>query len=233
MRDYYVDVRQAFPELQLYTVTREEYKAGHRDISSGLTPDEEYRRTLGALFALYWLARVGIDGECGLSFGVDDDWAPRKIPEQEDLDGSAALKKRLTFYCNTPWKKLLQLLVDAGMLTERGGRGGAVEVAVPRMCAMLALTAIHDVFKVEALLPRVRPEHAPFKGFAAGDVINDHDVAMYYVLDHFPEARGPFACLRAAHLQCAPCPAAPLALLLRRRCPRLPGSTRRSATRCL
>ena len=96
MRDYYVDVRQAFPELQLYTVTREEYKAGHRDISSGLTPDEEYRRTLGALFALYWLARVGIDGECGLSFGVDDDWAPRKIPEQEDLDGSAALKKRLT-----------------------------------------------------------------------------------------------------------------------------------------
>uniref|UniRef100_A0A7S3T372 Uncharacterized protein n=2 Tax=Emiliania huxleyi TaxID=2903 RepID=A0A7S3T372_EMIHU len=197
LRDYYVDVRQAFPELQLYTVTREEYKAGHRDISSGLTPDEEYRRTLGALFALYWLARVGIDGECGLSFGVDDDWAPRKIPEQEDLDGSAALKKRLTFYCNTPWKKLLQLLVDAGMLTERGGRGGAVEVAVPRMCAMLALTAIHDVFKVEALLPRVRPEHAPFKGFAAGDVINDHDVAMYYVLDHFPEALPSFAGLDA------------------------------------
>jgi len=54
---------------------------------------------------------------------------------------------------------------------------------------MLALTAIHDIFKVEALLPRVREEHSPFHGFVAGDVINDHDVAMYYVLEHYPEVR--------------------------------------------
>ena len=35
--------------------------------------------------------------------------------------------------------------------------------------------------QVEALLPRVAAEHAPFKGFQAGDVINDHDVALFYV----------------------------------------------------
>ena len=32
------------------------------------------------------------------------------------------------------------------------------------------------------LLPTVLPEHAPFCGFVAGDVINDHDIALGYVL---------------------------------------------------
>ena len=58
-----MDIRQAFPELQLYTVHHEEAPAGHTDISSGLTAEEEYLRTLGALFGVYWLARIGIDGE--------------------------------------------------------------------------------------------------------------------------------------------------------------------------
>ena len=42
--------------------------------TSGLTNDDEYRRTIGALFAIYWLMRIGIDGEKGFSFGVDDEW---------------------------------------------------------------------------------------------------------------------------------------------------------------
>ena len=37
-----------------------------------------------------------------------------------------------------------------------------------RMGAMLALTAIHDLMKVELLLPTVTAEHAPFCGFAGG-----------------------------------------------------------------
>ena len=51
-----------------------------------------------------------------------------------------------------------------------------VRVRVERTVAMLALTAFHDVMKVQALLPTVRPEHGPYEGFKAGDTINDHDI---------------------------------------------------------
>lgn len=86
---------------------------------SGISTDAEYRRTIGALFALYWLMRIGIDGERGFSFGVDDRWRPREVPvlaasrndanaAWESLEGvtenkseaarRAELVKRLAFY---------------------------------------------------------------------------------------------------------------------------------------
>ena len=34
-----------------------------------------------ALFCVYWLARIGIDGERGFSFGVDDDWCRVRVPD--------------------------------------------------------------------------------------------------------------------------------------------------------
>lgn len=80
-----------------------------------------------------------------------------------------------TFYETQEWGKLNQLMVEAGMLIE--GAGG-VAVNVERTMALLALTAIHDVMKVEALLPRVDKLHDNFCGFKAGDVINDHDIAL-------------------------------------------------------
>ena len=64
--------------------------------------------------------------------------------------------------------------------------------------AMLALTAFHDVMKVEALLPRVEPEHAPFEGFKANDVINDHDIALGYVLTHHAHMLPSFEAMSAA-----------------------------------
>ena len=45
------------------------------------------------------------------------------------------------------------LILDAGMLTRL--EGGGVEVCVERTRAMLVLTAIHDVMKIEELLPTV------------------------------------------------------------------------------
>ena len=42
--------------------------------------------------------------------------------------------------------------------------------------------------KIEDLLPRVLAKHAPFEGFTAGELINDHDVALAYVLEHDPSA---------------------------------------------
>ena len=185
-------MRHAFPELQLYTVMHEVYKAGHTDVSSGLTPDEEYCRTLGSLFGVYWLARIGIDGELGFTFGVDDDWMPRPPLLPEALEESPELQMRQRFYELQEWHGLLELLIDAHILKRVDGQ---VVVDTEMMTALLVLTAIHDIFKAEALLPKVRSEHAPFHGFVGGDVINDHDLAMYYVLEHYPTVLPSFAAL--------------------------------------
>mmetsp|Transcript_22896 Transcript_22896/g.70108 ORF Transcript_22896/g.70108 Transcript_22896/m.70108 type:complete len:779 (-) Transcript_22896:220-2556(-) len=195
LRDFYIDMRRAFPELQLYTVMPAEPQVGHTCVSSGLTPDEEYCRTLGSLFCVYWLARVGIDGEYGFCFGVDDSWVPRNSPTAAEVKANPELEMRQRFFERQEWQGLQQLLIDAQMLHDKDGKIG---VNVEMMTAMLVLTAIHDVFKAEALLPKVRPEHAPFHGFVGGDVINDHDLAMYYVLEHYPEVLPSFAALDEA-----------------------------------
>ena len=44
---------------------------------------DEYQRTIGAFFALYWLARIGLDGEDGFCFGVDPEWQPLKSLKKE------------------------------------------------------------------------------------------------------------------------------------------------------
>jgi len=193
--DFYVDVRRAFPELQLYTALLTESKEGHTDVSSGFTRNEEYHRAIGSLFAVYWLARLGIDGERGFSFGVDDEWVPRQPPTAEALESSPELQMRMQFYEHQEWEGLQQLLRDARMLR---GEDGSLDVDVEMMTAMLVLCAMHEVFKVEALLPRVLPEHAPFHGFAGGDVINDHDLALYYVLACHPSTLPSFSRLNQA-----------------------------------
>ena len=68
---------------------------------------------------------------------------------------------------------------------------------IERTLALLALTAFHDVMKVEALLPRVLEDHHDFCGFKAGDVINDHDIALGYVLEHFSDTLPSFVALPA------------------------------------
>jgi len=55
---------------------------------------------------------------------------------------------------------------------------------VERTVSMLTLTAIHDIMKVEALLPIVDAAHAPYKGYRAGELLLDHDIALGYLLEH-------------------------------------------------
>ena len=217
---YYDDLRVAFPELQLYLAQHERNDdnpdGGKPDVTSGLGADDEYRRSIGAMFAVYWLMRIGIDGERGFSFGVDDEWVPHEVPARDDMTeegggraqskqgsgmGGGASKaggskagsklkdptKRLAFYEKQDWSRLQQLLIDSGMLVKDTSEIGGVRVSVERTVAMLALTAFHDVMKVQALLPTVDAAHAPYEGFKAGDTINDHDLALAYVLDHCPE----------------------------------------------
>ena len=73
-----------------------------------------------------------------------------------------------------------QLLFDAGMLMRNAD--GHVEVVVERTVAMLALTAIHDIMKVTCLLPAVSDADAGYHEMEAGTVIQDHDLALGYVL---------------------------------------------------
>jgi len=195
LKSFYTDIRLAFPELALYMARRSEQVAGSNDVSSGVSPADEYRRTVGALFCVYWLSRVDIDGKRGFSFGVDDEWLPLEPPPVKEDDPKELVKRR-DFYENQEWDGLMQLFVDAGMLTR--SESGTIEVCEERMLAMLALTAIHDLMKVEALLPRVAEEHAPYNGYKAGDTINDHDMALGYVLDHYPHCLPSYAGLPEA-----------------------------------
>lgn len=261
LANYYEDVQSAFPELQLYLTTSETAWAVDKTAegddgsaalrsTSGLLQDDEYRRTIGAMFAVYWLMRVGIDGERGFSFGVDAHWRPHECwkpsVEEGKSDGKSSTgaqgpadpwlkgpapswKKRVEFYEKQDWARLQKLLVDAGMLEERRvertasaqataevarrsrthtdgkqaepaeeGHVDLLAVCVERTVAMLALTAFHDVMKIEALLPRVGRAHAPFLGYQEGDVINDHDCALAYVLSHYSDLLPSFVQLTSA-----------------------------------
>mmetsp|Transcript_70704 Transcript_70704/g.218648 ORF Transcript_70704/g.218648 Transcript_70704/m.218648 type:complete len:400 (-) Transcript_70704:83-1282(-) len=63
---------------------------------------------------------------------------------------------------------------------------------------MLVLTAIHDIMKVKCLLPVVDKRHGVFSGVKPGEVINDHDLALGYVLEFRPELLPSFARLPRA-----------------------------------
>mmetsp|Transcript_84601 Transcript_84601/g.274071 ORF Transcript_84601/g.274071 Transcript_84601/m.274071 type:complete len:922 (-) Transcript_84601:359-3124(-) len=169
-----------FPELNLYLLERKGDK-GAQTVSSGRTVGDEYQRTVGAFFAIYWLMRITGDGTRGFSFGVDDSWRPiqpSKLAEQ-------SADKRLTFYRQGRWEYFRRLFFDAGLLEE--GRWGSVRVHEKRLLSLLALTAMHDIMKIDLLLPEVQPEHAPYRGYSARDTIADHDLALAYVMDHFPQ----------------------------------------------
>ena len=99
---FYDDIRKAFPELELYCATLAPAAGGNgagsdaddapagaapNAVTSGLTSDAEYR-TIGAMLAVYWLMRIGIDGERGFSFGVDEE-LPREVPRRRRIRPTA------------------------------------------------------------------------------------------------------------------------------------------------
>mmetsp|Transcript_17245 Transcript_17245/g.38756 ORF Transcript_17245/g.38756 Transcript_17245/m.38756 type:complete len:864 (-) Transcript_17245:30-2621(-) len=169
------DIVAAFPELQLYLV--------QESTSSGRSADEEYQRTIGAFYAIYWLARVSVDGRAGFALGVDQTWSV--MPVDTDKPLREAWEKRMNFYTKSSWEYFECLLEDADVLM-RDTAGGLIPNEA-RMLALLALTAMHDIMKVSELLPEVQKEHAPFQGYGAGDKIQDHDLAIAYVMEHYSE----------------------------------------------
>jgi hypothetical protein len=344
------DVQSAFPELQLYHVQTAnasgELQRTNSTYTSGRTGNEEFQRTMGAMYSIYCLARLDIDGKEIFCYGVDDEWEPLLAPTGEHSE------KRRAFHDHMNWGKLSQLMQKAGLLreirgAERGSRlrfsnsimpqprrrpskessaqsyasfasegsqvskvsptlasrtrmmeptismtsnssrnndGGVSPMAVgraksnlsyqsglssgngssrngssrhvmghaaslkshtsakcsssqtpsgpvmghvasmkswkscksqrsfpslpvsptassptsnqggvslqineDRMTAMLVLTALHDIMKNSDLLPTVQKRHAPYKGFGDGDRISDHDVALAYIMENFPD----------------------------------------------
>jgi len=150
---------------------------------SGRTIGDEYQRTVGAFFSIYWLMRLSHDGRLGFCFGVDEQYRPIRSDAGDERLYPA--EKRLKFYSESQWEQFDQLLFDAGLLVKDDA--GAVVVDSVRVATVLALTAIHDIMKVKALLPKVAPQHDHYHGYRAGDTIGDHDHALSYVMDHFPE----------------------------------------------
>jgi len=192
--EFFQDCCTAFPELSLYL-------AGDQDdptaSSSGRSCDDEYQRTMGALFAVYWLMRLDTDGRQSFAFGVGNDWEPLSRTSSQPKRNEEELAQRSGFLERVQWKLFEDVLNAAGMLQGPGGGGGPGH-SEERTLAMLVLTAIHDIMKLTALLPKVDRCHAPFCGLKAGEVINDHDLALSYVLEYYPRLLPSFAGLPKA-----------------------------------
>lgn len=186
-RHFYEDCVAAFPELALYMPIG----GDELETSSGRTGDDEYQRTLGALFAVYWFMRLDSDGAQSFCFGVDNQWNPLTPDSKDPARPAAEIKKRQAFLDTACWEKVEQLLVEAGLLNRNSD--GELKHDTERTLAMIVLTVIHDIMKVQALCPVVEAEHAPFCGYDAGETIGDHDAALAYVLEHHPDAVPSFA----------------------------------------
>jgi len=162
---------EGYPELELY-------KEDEAAMSSGRSGNEEFQRTLGALYAVYCLLRLDLDGKLLLSFGVNEDGCPCAKPNGE------AAEKQQAFHESVAWERFEELLDHADITVVDGD--GVLQMRRDRVRAMLTLTAIHDIMKNKSLLPQVKKQHAPYDSYKAGEVITDHDAALAYILEFFP-----------------------------------------------
>jgi len=176
---------QAFPELviQLFDWNSFDKSLPCKGLAStsGRTGEDEYQRTMGAFFAIYWLLRLDLDGINGFCFGVDSNWEARTLESAKEA-GLSSMDKRVTFRDKMQWRYFKFLLADAGLIDNANGE---VEVNRPRLAALLCLTAFHDMMKVDFLLPQVA--YGEYHGFQRGETIQDHDVALAYIMDEYPE----------------------------------------------
>jgi hypothetical protein len=178
----------SFPELAWYLFEDSENMESPRAVASttsGRTLSVEFQRTVGAFFAIYWLMRLHGDGKEGFTFGVDKEWRPvpyvKAGPDNKQLYPP---EKRIKFYQESKWDYFEKLFIDAELFLKDSN--GKLQVNEKRVVTLLALTAVHDLMKVEVLLPTVQARHAPYHGYKTGDKIADHDHALSYIMDHFP-----------------------------------------------
>jgi len=180
-RAFFEDCSAAFPELALYLAVGAE-EAG----TSGRSLDDEYQRTIGALFAFYWMMRLDTDGREAFAFGVGgENWEPLSEASSSPVRPPDEISRRLSFFQQAEWTLFQDVFVMAGM------------EETERRLTMLVLTAIHDIMKIKCFQPVVE-RFGAFCGYKPGESINDHDTALAYVLERKPELLPSFARL-AAH----------------------------------
>lgn len=178
LREFFEDSQQAFPELSLFFACTEQAQATAAEV--------EYQRTIGALFAVYWMVRLDRDGKEGFCLGVDENWRVLSLPGKTPSGSRKAFvkmadaEKREAFLTKMNWASFAQVASEALSIKDKEGK-----FSTERIAAMLSLTAFHDIFKVPDLCPTVQEEHAPYLGYAAGAMIGDHDIALSYVMEHF------------------------------------------------
>ncbi|CAK8988369.1 unnamed protein product, partial [Durusdinium trenchii] len=201
-KDFYEDMVAAFPELRLYSVVRvSEVRNDHNLVmstSANRSGADEFQRTTGALFCIFWLMRQHLDGRECFCFGLDHEWKNAKEIMRHVPGKEAEFQRRMSFYEQANWSAIEDLMRGAGLLTKQGHD-------VERTLAMLVLMTIHDIMKLDILRPTVLMNE--FCGYKSGEVIGDHDIALSYVLERCPEALPSFAgllpelqeCIRFTH----------------------------------
>ena len=122
--------------------------------------------------------------------------SPPSTPRRLRLPSSARQSRRSSCSASMSSRSPSTRRSSAAALAAASAAQQKAVVDVERMVSMLTLTAIHDIMKVEHLLPTVRGE--AYCGFEVGDVIQDHDVALGYVLEYDPQSLPCFAALGAA-----------------------------------
>merc|ERR1719291_855433 len=152
-------------------------------MSSGRTIGDEYQRTVGTFYAIYWLLRLHMDGKEGFCFGVDEDWVPYSSKAVDD-ERLYPADKRLLFFQKGNWSYFERLMRDAKLISQ--DKRGRVQANEKRVVSLLALTAIHDIMKMDMILPQVQQQHSPFRGYTVGDTVGDHDHALSYVMAYYP-----------------------------------------------
>ena len=103
---------------------------------------------------------AGLGGQHAFCLGVDKTTWQTVLPptatggpRDGSISSTATDAKRAAFLDSHDWMQVHALMIDAGLLTQL--ENGGAKVCVERTRAMLALTAIHDVMKMEELLPTV------------------------------------------------------------------------------
>lgn len=161
-KDFFHDCINAFPELGLYMINCDPRRdsvdcMGVSVDHSGSTDDDEYQRTMGALFSFFWLMRLDLEGPDAFSYGLDHEWKPR-YPQSDRGANTDEVQRRVAFRQSADWDAMRQLLEDAGIL-RHASRSSDSRNHIERTLAMLVLTAFHDIMKLHALLPTVRLGH--------------------------------------------------------------------------
>jgi hypothetical protein len=201
LREFNSDIA-AFPELAWYLLEDDpdadtQVASQNTKSTSGRTLNVEFQRTIGCFFAIYWLMRIHGDGKEGFTFGVDKRWQPVRLnKDSQNPDQLYPPEKRIKFFQESQWDYFEKLLTDAELFVKDDK--GTLQVNEKRVVTLLALTAIHDLMKVQVLLPTVQARHAPYHNYRAGDTIADHDHALSYVMDNFPHLLPSFNSLDAA-----------------------------------